>query len=360
MTLHGNSFIIYYRIGKGDKVNKKAFTLIELIAVIVILSLIALIVFPAVNSVIKNSKEKAYQEQIKTIIKSAKQLSYENSEVLPDEGETSEIQLTCLTSGCTYNGVQIKGGYINEDDIIDPRNTKKKLDGLIIITYTSNQYNYTYEEQAQIATTTGDWLLQNASDSAVLKANQNTYRGTSDDNYINFSGSTWKILQINSDDTITIIKNTPVTTLAFDSNNSTNFENSSINSYLNNTYYNSLSQKNYIKKTQKCIGPYNNPCEETYTANVGLLTTEEYINTSNDTNCNIDNLAPCANGNFLVTTYSEYTMNYNESGVIAINNGTFVSVDPTTALNIRPVVTLTNDTKITGGSGSADNPYLIG
>ena len=39
---------------------KKGFTLVELITVLIILAVIGLIVFPTVNSTIKESKEKAY------------------------------------------------------------------------------------------------------------------------------------------------------------------------------------------------------------------------------------------------------------------------------------------------------------
>jgi len=343
--------------------NRKGFTLIELIAVIVILSLIAIIVFPAINSVIKNSKEKTYEQQKDTIIKAAKQLSYENTEVLPDEVEdaSTEIELTCLTTGCTYNGKKIDGGYINDDDIIDPRNTNEKLNGVIVITYGSNQYNYSYKEKDKMSqNSVGNWLLQNDSAKAVLKANKNTYKGSSANNYINFSGSTWRILKINSDSTITIIKNTAVTKLAFDNNGIVDFEKASINTYLNNTYYNSLSQKSYIKPTLQCIGTVTNNCSKTYTANVGLLTIEQYINASNDTNCSINNQNSCINGNFLVVNGSEYTMNYNQKTVIALNNGAINPVSPNTVLNIRPVVTLKSGTKITGGSGSAGDPYLIG
>lgn len=345
--------------------NKKGFTLIELIAVIVILSLIALIVFPAINSVIKDSKEKAYNEQIASIVKAAKQFSYEHSEVLPAEIEdaTSTLQLTCLTSGCTLeNGKKVNGGYINEDELIDPRNTSKTLDGVVEIKYNSNRYDYNYKENNAVTAknTTGNWLKKNASNKAVLKANNNTYKGTSAGNYINFSGSTWRILKINNDNTIKIIKNTPAIKLAYDNNGVVDFEKSSINTYLNNTYYNSLSQKDYIKPTTQCIGPGDNACKEKFTANIGLLTTEEYVNASSDTNCSITNPSACVNGNFLVTTEPEYTMNYNGNQVITINNGTLVSVNPNTILSIRPVVTLKEGTKITGGSGSDTNPYLIG
>ena len=68
------------------KEKAKGFTLIELIAVIAILGLIALIVYPAITSVIRNSRESAYNDQVNVIVKAAKEWSIDNANTLPDDG----------------------------------------------------------------------------------------------------------------------------------------------------------------------------------------------------------------------------------------------------------------------------------
>ena len=50
---------------------KKGFTLIELLAVIVILAIIALIATPITLGIINNAKEKAFEQTINGIVKSA-------------------------------------------------------------------------------------------------------------------------------------------------------------------------------------------------------------------------------------------------------------------------------------------------
>ncbi len=126
--------------------NKKGFTLIELIAVIVILSLIAVLVFPAVVSVIRNSKEKAYQDQVAIIEKAAEQCVYEHSSLLPDEVNDASISLplSCLMTGCTYKGVEISGGYISDEELLNPRNSKP-MEGSINVTYKVAQKQYVFE-----------------------------------------------------------------------------------------------------------------------------------------------------------------------------------------------------------------------
>lgn len=61
---------------------KKGFTLVELLAVIVILSVISMLVFPNVIKIINQSKENLYQSQLRDIENVAKNFSIEHPELL--------------------------------------------------------------------------------------------------------------------------------------------------------------------------------------------------------------------------------------------------------------------------------------
>ena len=117
--------------------NKKGFTLIELIVVIVLLSLISLVVFPAVFSTLNASKETAYKSQKEIVVKAAKEYYLDNIELLPDakEGEETSVSLNDL----------IKKGYINEKEVINPKNNHV-LDGKIKVSYLANKYVYEFIE----------------------------------------------------------------------------------------------------------------------------------------------------------------------------------------------------------------------
>ena len=58
--------------------NKKAFTLIELLAVITILALLTLIAVPAISKQMDNSKETLYNNQLKNIEESARAWGADN------------------------------------------------------------------------------------------------------------------------------------------------------------------------------------------------------------------------------------------------------------------------------------------
>ena len=76
--------------------NKKGFTLIELIAVIIILGVIFLIAIPSVSSIIMNSRKKTYLLDADRFIGAAKDFINSNNINLRDENMTFYIPKKCL------------------------------------------------------------------------------------------------------------------------------------------------------------------------------------------------------------------------------------------------------------------------
>lgn len=113
---------------------KKGFTLVELLAVIAILGLLSAISIPLVTKQINNSKEKAYENQEKTIINAAKRWVFDNDNLL-DNSEKITLSIDRIQ----------RDGYLTNGDVIDPR-TEKKLTGCIEISYNQDykQYEYNY------------------------------------------------------------------------------------------------------------------------------------------------------------------------------------------------------------------------
>lgn len=115
---------------------KRGFTLVELLAVIIVLGLISVIVVPTVTNSIRNYRKDLYEVQISNIEDAARVWGSDNIVKLPKTtNETLVITLSDLQSG----------GYI-DGDVKDPRNKKKLSTSLkITITKTSKGYNYDVE-----------------------------------------------------------------------------------------------------------------------------------------------------------------------------------------------------------------------
>lgn len=123
---------------------KKGFTLIELLAVISILALIAVVVFPAINSVIQGSRNKAYEDQVKLIEKAAEEWALDNADKLEAIDEWSyKPPITVKTL--------IEGGYIAEKKVLNPKKSDDSImEGEVSITYDAshNQFEFDYDESA--------------------------------------------------------------------------------------------------------------------------------------------------------------------------------------------------------------------
>ena len=131
--------------------NKKGFTLVEVLAVIVVLGLLVTIVFPVVTGTIKDSENKAYNNQLKIIIDAAKMYALDmessNTSVIPDIGSDEPTYISIDTL--------VEKGYLDEEQLADndmwegnwgryalisPLDDKRCTQ--VKVTYESNQYTY--------------------------------------------------------------------------------------------------------------------------------------------------------------------------------------------------------------------------
>ena len=98
--------------------NHKGFTLVELLAVIVILAVVAIVTVPIIFNVLDDSQEGINKSQEKSIIESAKKYVIDN----PFAEETHIICVNEL----------IKGGYIDNKALIDPM-TKAEFNNACVV-----------------------------------------------------------------------------------------------------------------------------------------------------------------------------------------------------------------------------------
>lgn len=110
----------------------KGFTLVELLAIITILSLIAVLITPFVNNFIKNSEDKSYNVQIKTIKEAATNFSLEYGNFLSSVNNLSSF---------TIDLKLLKDLAFIDFDIRNPK-TNKYFSDDTLITFTKNKGNY--------------------------------------------------------------------------------------------------------------------------------------------------------------------------------------------------------------------------
>ena len=121
---------------------KNAFTLIELLGVLMILAIIAVITIPIINNILSNSREQAYQRSVEGIIEAARLYV------------TSEGKMPSATSQNLTLDDLIASGFLEDKDIIDPRDNSQ-MTGCVVYTWdtANNQYIYSYEEVCVITPT---------------------------------------------------------------------------------------------------------------------------------------------------------------------------------------------------------------
>lgn len=121
-------------MGVSMKKNR-GFTLIEMMAVVVVLAILALIVTPIVSDIIDNNREKLYNDQVKAIISSAKLWGSEHPGRLPDIGG-GEVEVTLL---------ELKQGGYMKTELINPQDDEPFADGCkVVITNRNGNLHYEF------------------------------------------------------------------------------------------------------------------------------------------------------------------------------------------------------------------------
>ena len=113
---------------------RNAFTLVELLAVIVVLAIVLIIAVPGVLSIMNKTKDSAYDRQIEMIKDAAK--NYVTANTITWSGDNPKSTLVTLD-------MLQSGGYLDKK-ILDPRNKKEILCANVLVTK-DNKNKITYD-----------------------------------------------------------------------------------------------------------------------------------------------------------------------------------------------------------------------
>ena len=132
--------------------NKKGFTLIEVISVIAILAILIIIVATASTGINKNAKEKIYAEKVQSIELSGTYWGQDNANLFKSKENCTTVPSNAAASTTNYKCYEgltvqdlIDNNYLKPDNdegiIADPRNETIKLNNKkVIIYYYNNNY----------------------------------------------------------------------------------------------------------------------------------------------------------------------------------------------------------------------------
>ena len=239
---------------------KNAFTLIELLAVIVILAVILVIAIPRILDVIDESKINALKNAVKLIADSAEK-KYTENEAFGEENEITCDSVSKLNkedyNKCTIifdeNGiakVSILGrGKFKGLKVIEATKTSAeviKLEapkyGITAVEYIKQQYEYD-----------GDGLkIDNTKDQNIR------YYGSNPNNYVSFNNELWRIIGVFGNN-VKLIRSESLGNLSWDSSESTinsgwgvnEWSQSDLKNYLNTMYYGGTSVTCYNGQSNK-------------------------------------------------------------------------------------------------------------
>ena len=236
--------------------------------------------------------------------------------------------------------------------------------------------------------TTGDGLYKDENE------NRYFYRGKNPNNYITFNNETWRIISIENDGTIKVMRENSIGMMAWDSGNENNWSNpADLNTYLNGTYLtstlNSTAQSQIVSKdwsigavtenNNDLSDQINDENSKKWNGKVALVTISEYLRTnSNKSNCGTfikyaSDATNCDEKTWMPSNNSNITYWWTLSSlggdsfdayfdVYAVsNNYGYIDHNRTgiTVNDVRPSVYLSSKIKITDGTGTSTDPYQI-
>ena len=427
--------------------NKNGFTLTELVAVLVILAVISTIAAPLLLSLINKSKISANKRSVDSygrVLEIGLMTYLMEHKVYPDslkdvKAEYTGKEVVCKVmklnengsiylSECSVGGVEVKddttddGFYHYGKKIESPIETiLSKVNEEEVTTYevgseaSHQMYTFSYEAADENVSATEQnnstpykikLLNQGASyDSDSLKDYR--YIGSDPYNYVTFNDEMWRIIGVfnveNENDKqvqrMKIIKDESIGRYAYDTNNTNDWPNTTLNAYLNGDYYNSLTSiaQNMIGKTKFYLGgndTYENLSgldyyafergskvygenSTTWVGNIALMYPSDYIYTyANGVNniCFTDGYK-CADtdenkvrSNWLYNDQGQRVISHNslDNATVFLIYVHFLLANRGTSqcraayeTSVRPTLYLKETVKIVDGDGTQDNPYQL-
>ena len=355
------------KIGGGHLLNN-AFTLIELLAVIIILAIVALIATPIILDVVEDARISAGKSEAQMILGGINnycatedvkyQLDNNYTKICTTDMDIDNVPTMVNLGNATIENIKYNGSKLTEL-VIESNNHKFTLcaNGQFVM-----DDEECGEEVAQGESLISILLKQYSPDNTTgllrdsVNENIYYYKGTNEEvanNFLWYGGHQWRVLEFDtSANTLTLITQQPLTTIqpasaVWESEDA--YNNSYIGTWLNDYFWNSLdnSIQATIQNSTFNVGIYNNVSEITTTKKVGLLDEDQYTR-AGSTNSFLD-----------IKDYWWLGNRYSSSYVRSVYlSGSLSSFSPSSSYGVRAVIKI-SDITITGGDGTLASNYQV-
>lgn len=232
--------------------------------------------------------------------------------------------------------------------------------------------------------------------------NEYVYRGNDVNNYVKFSDSDklWRVVKVTSNNEVVLISNDKTRNkFIWDERYNNQYEdkyglniykNSHISSILKKLYNNSLNddedeiysnqeleiltkaEKTKVVEFDACVGTRSDAdtskdgsveCQTVEKTKMSLLSTNDFINASLDSNCNSVTKPDCQNYNYLITDYNYWLINGSSDKsskvYMVTSSGSVRSSYANFESYARVVIHLSENVMLEKGKGTKDNPYVV-
>ena len=336
--------------------NKKGFTLVELIGVLVLVAVILIVVVTPIMGQI-NSKKGEIDEATRMVLFSSATSYLDNYQTLYPKGDGNVYYISL--------GRMINSGELSKE-YVDGENLTRET--TIKVTVEDGGYQYSIIQNVDeeivsgqpVYSTIGAKTKELFEDNATVKFLAGTYfQGNVTNNYVYFSGFLWRIVAINEDGSIRLVTDEVVSTTKYGEANG-NFDESLMYDWLNEYFYSKLSNFDLIRKAQFCEVSTNNAdaddlCENLITPleiKVGLLGLSEYNNSKD------------AEGNSYLKNGTKFSLTNsyhddNDMVYVVGTDGNVVKESVNILHYVRPVINIDASTIITSGSGTSSSPFIL-
>lgn len=317
------------------KRKNKGFTLVELLVVLAIMGLVLIMIFPAVNHLIKQNDNKKYLNYEQIVLESAKVYYNQNQidliggtdwtgcyDITKDEMETSKL-LKEFGKGVSCD-VKVRVTKENNQETFTPYISCTKENSIEYQTEGYKTLGSCPTPTVSSSSRTLDVVLFDESrigeGCSVIQKDYTTYlNGNCENNYVWYSGKLWRVISRSNTNVVKMVTQWNIAVLPY----------SKINTWLNDSTFDGFLNSQSLDST------YRN-------GNVVSLSENDYTNTG-------------GNAGFLKNNYS-FSITSGQNFKMVHHTGIVQNIS-SKAYGVRPVITLKIKTTIATGAGTIDNPY---